>query len=167
MDTVNGQLADIAARGFSGLIIDWYGQPKGPTSVDCPNGTIFCTEDGTTSKVAGNIGPSGLQFAIMEDVRGAICPRVRAAARRRYPTNPPDLNQPTCVQQRIQNDLKYADTAYFGNPLYYRQLRRNDLYSSRSFPFRNGLTVAAKVVPVLVVRALVQMIVGRRFGVGL
>ena len=102
-NTVFAQLSDIRDRAFTGLIIDWYGPPL--------SGGAFVTEDGTTQKIASTIRDpsfSQLSFALMED----------AGSWNAGPPNPncqlQDANQPTCIQNKIQNDLLYADQQYFG-----------------------------------------------------
>ncbi len=112
--TVDGQIGDMARRGFNGTVVDWYGPTLG-------------FYDSVTQKVASNLeGRCGayaaqacpLLFALMEDQgsfqwsggpNGTGCPQ-----------NGGGVDQTSCIQAKLESDMDYANSNYFGKKSYLR-----------------------------------------------
>jgi hypothetical protein len=132
---VQRQLSDIASRSFDGLLVDWYGKATSTagcltTPVSLP--PIFnssCTADrqsldGTTLKVAGNVASNGLLFAIMEDggayTTSATCDKTTVPPSPFAPGQADAQWQPSCHLAKLETDMDYANSVYFGNANYYK-----------------------------------------------
>jgi hypothetical protein len=106
--TVDDQVSDMIRRGFDGIEINWYGQPTG-----CPSSST-CNEDGTTLKFRDNLEnrcvgqvTCSFQYNLLID-QGTfqyVCPNGTSQ----------DPNQPTCILNKLNSDLDYANTNYFGS----------------------------------------------------
>ncbi len=93
-----GQMADLQARGFNGVIIDWYGSKPGI------EGSVTAKIRDYLQSTACQIGSCPLRYALMEDQgswdRSGACPHGAS-------------NQTTCIINHIDADLDLASTSYF------------------------------------------------------
>jgi hypothetical protein len=128
---VQRQLADMASRGFDGLVVDWYGEAT--TTAGCvttpaslpPVFNAACSADrqslnSTTLKVAANAGGNGLLFAITEDQGAYNTSQTCGGGSPFDPNGANKLWQPGCHLAKLETDLDYANSVYFGNSQYYK-----------------------------------------------
>jgi hypothetical protein len=107
--TVQAQMDDMLRRGFSGVVINWYGKPN----TTCP-GTQRCLEDGTTLKVRDNLaarctGAQNCPMLFSLDVDSGSF---------KYDCTAADSQQPTCFLNRLNTHLDYANSTYFNSNAY-------------------------------------------------
>lgn len=102
--TVKSQMTDIAARGFQGPIIDWYGPNR---SIE--DQSTLAVKSELESRCIGTACP--LSFAIMED---------QGAFSKVCPVNGGGTDQTNCILSKVESDLDYANTTYLQSPAYLR-----------------------------------------------
>jgi len=104
--TVKAQMDDMLRRGFSGVVVNWYGKPPG----SCP-GASHCTENSTTLKIRDDLagrcsGPQSCPLLLSLDVDKGSFNSVCAS------------NDPSCILSQLETHLDYANTTYFGSNAY-------------------------------------------------
>ena len=128
---VQRQLADMASRSFDGLAVDWYGEATStagclttpaslPPVFNSPCSADRQSLDGTTLKVAANVGGNGLLFAVVED-QGAYTTSSTCGTGSPFAPGQADQQwQPACHLAKLETDMDYANSVYFGNANYYK-----------------------------------------------
>lgn len=131
---VQRQLQDMTSRGFDGVAVDWYGEATStagcvttsplslPPVFNSPCSADRQSLDGTTLKVAANVASNGLLFAVVED-QGAYTTSTTCDTGSPFDpvsTNPNRVWQPACHLAKLEADMDYANSTYFGNPNYYK-----------------------------------------------
>jgi hypothetical protein len=96
-NTVHGQLGDMQARGFDGVVVPYYS-----------NDVIYA--DPITKLVRDEATSRGMYFALMED-EGAF-------KFTRCPQNGGGVDQTACIVQAISDDMDYMDANYFNRSAY-------------------------------------------------
>ncbi len=108
--TVAQQINDMTARGFKGVVIDWYGQYGGDQSG---------YDDGTTLKIQSNLTPKcgtttcPFYFALMED-KGALSYYTGTNACQPSP----GTSSVAGCEADLEADLAYMKKTYFGSNAY-------------------------------------------------
>jgi hypothetical protein len=129
---VQRQLSDMASRAFDGVAVDWYGEATStagcvttsplslPPVFNSPCSADRQSLDGTTLKVAANVGSNGLLFAVVED-QGAYTTSTTCGTGSPFdPGGTNKLWQPACHLAKLEADMDYANSVYFGNVNYYK-----------------------------------------------
>jgi hypothetical protein len=102
--TVKSQMSDIAARGFQGPIIDWYGPSK-----TIEDQSTLAVKNELESRCVGTACP--LSFALTED---------QGSFNKQCPSNGNGTDQTNCIIAKVETDLDYANSTYFQSPAYLR-----------------------------------------------